>query len=228
MTPTVPAATSTPAPQPAAPADRPPGQLGQWLSVRQNQYTAGVIAILVVVAAVALVVWGGKRKQEFAMKALDEARSAAEAGNIPLAASQFQRVITTYGGTDAAAEATVALNQVRLINAQAELAVTGLRDFIKTNPAPKYLATAQAMLGTALENTGKPAEAGEAYLAAAGAAELPFLKAEYLVDAGRALTNAGKKDDAIKAYRQVVTDLKDQPAYTEAMVRLSELTAGKL
>ncbi len=228
MTPTVPAAGSTPAPQPAAPAARSPSKLGEWLSVRQNQYTAGVGAALVVVLAVGLVVWGGKRKQQFAMRALDEARGTAEAGNLPLAASQLQRVISSYGGTDAAAEATIALNQVRMINGQSELAVTGLRDFLKTNPAPKYLSTAQSMLGTALENTGKAADAGAAFLSAAESAELPFLKAEYLVDAGRAFSNAGKKDDAIKAYRRVVTDLRDQPAYTEAMVRLSELTQGKL
>lgn len=227
MTPTAPAASSTPAPQPAAPA-RPASPLWQWLSVRKNRQIAGAGSALLILAVVGLVIWGSKRKQQFAMRALDEARSTAEAGNLPLAASQLQRVIASYGGTDAAAEATMALNQVRLINGQAQLAVTGLRDFLKTNPAPKYLGPSQSMLGTALENTGKPAEAADAFLAAAKAAELPFLKAEYLVDAGRALTNAGKKDEAIKAYRQVVAELKDQPAFTEAMVRLAELTGGKL
>jgi TolA-binding protein len=202
--------------------------VGQWLSVGRNRYIAAAGTAVLLVAVAGLVVWGGRRKQQFAMRALDEARASAEAGNLPLAASQLQRVITTYGGTDAAAEATMALNQVRLVNGQSELAVTGLREFIKSNPAPKYLGPSQSMLGIALENTRKPAEAAEAFVAASKAAELPFLKAEYLVDAGRAYTNAGKKDEAIKVYRQVVNDMKDQPAYTEAMVRLAELTGGQL
>lgn len=227
MTPTVPAAASTPAPQPAAPST-PAGPVGQWLSVARNRYLAAAATVIVLAALVLLVMWGGRRKQQFALRALDEARNTAEVGNLPLAASQLQRVITTYAGTDAAAEATMALNQVRLVNGQSELAAAGLREFIKTNPAPKYLGPSEAMLGVALENTRKPAEAAEAYLAASRAAELSFLKAEYLLDAGRALVNAGKKDEAIKAYRQIVTDMKDSPSYTEAMVRLAELTGGKL
>lgn len=226
MTPTAPVASPSAAPMPPAPSGG--SALGQWLAVERNRYVALGGSLLVIGAIAVLVVWGGKRKQEFAMRALDEARGSAEAGNLPLAASQLQRVITTYGGTDAAAEATMALNQVRLVNQQSELAVNGLREFIKTNPAPRYLAPSQAMLGTALENTGKPSEAGTAYLAAAASADLPLLKADYLLNAGRALTNAGKKDDAIKAYREITAQYKEQPANTEALVRLAELTGGRL
>lgn len=224
MSPTAPATPTTTTP----PAPGTGSALSQWLATERNRYFALGGGILLVGLVAGLIVWGGKRKQEFAMRALDEARSTAEAGNLPLAASQLQRVIANYSGTDAAAEATLSLNQVRLVNGQAELAVNGLKDFIKTNPPPRYLATSQSMLGTALENTKKAADAAEAFMAASASADLPMLKAEYLLEAGRAYTDAGKKDGAIKAYRTITTQYKDQPANTEAMVRLSELTNGSM
>ena len=42
-----------------------------------------------------------------------------------------RRSSTTYGGTRAAQEAVITLNQVRLVNGQHELAAVGLQDFLK-------------------------------------------------------------------------------------------------
>ena len=46
------------------------------------------------------------------------------------------------------------------------------------------------------------------------------------MQAGRAYTNAGKPDLAIKAYQKVVSDYSKSPALNEAQVRLAELTKG--
>ena len=63
-------------------------------------------------------------------------------------------------------------------------------------------------------------------LSAADAADVDYLKAEYLNQAGRAGVNAGKPEEAIKAYQRVVTEFPKAPGFTEAGVRLSELTKG--
>ena len=82
------------------------------------------------VVLIGLVAWGvtvsGKRKAEFSARALDEARAVAESGNLPLASSSLQKVIQSYGGTPAAEEAVITLNQVRLVNGQNELAAVVL------------------------------------------------------------------------------------------------------
>ncbi len=59
---------------------------------------------------------------------------AAEQGNLPLAASELQKVTQTYSGTRSAVEAMLVLNQVRMVNGQTELAVVGLKEFIAKNP----------------------------------------------------------------------------------------------
>jgi TolA-binding protein len=199
-----------------------------WYKDRTRQAVMGVAALAVAAGGAWLVTSGGQRKEAFAARSLATARSAAESGNLPLASSELQKVIATYKGTDAAQEAAIALNQVRMINGQNELAVVGLRDFLKTDPKPDARASAEGLLGAALENGGKPAEAAEAYSRAADAATQAFVKSEMLVDAGRAFRAAGKNDDAVRVYRTVIEKYEKTPAFTEAQVRLAELTKGKL
>ena len=195
--------------------------------VQNPRVLGGVLGgIAVIAAAVWFINSSSVRKEEFGSRALQSARQAAEAGNLPLAASELQKVSQTYKGTRAGTEAVLSLNQVRLLNNQAELAVVGLKEFAATNPKG-YVAQTQALLGVALENTRKPAEAATAYLAAAAAAEVDFLKAQYLIDAGRAWAQAGKPAEAEKAYREIIANYPKTATLTEAKVRLAELTKGQ-
>lgn len=201
-------------------------KMAEWLKEPQNRYLAAGMAVGLVALIVWLVMMSGRRKEDFAGRALDQARSAAESGNLPLAASEFQKVITTYGGTAAAQEAVINLNQVRLINGQQELAAVNLQDFLKTNPDPQFRSAAYGLLGRAYENSRRPGEAAAAYESAAKVAEFEYLKADLLLDAARAYNNAGQKDKAIAAYRSVVKDYPKSSSKIEAEVRLAELTGG--
>lgn len=220
-------ATEATAPEKSVPPT-PGNEPKHWLADSQNRLTAAVGLLVVVTAVAWFVIVSGQRKEEFAARALSRARDAAESGNLPLAASELQKVIASFKGTDAAAEAVITLNQVRMVNGQTELAIVGLRDYLKSGPDRKYLAPAYGLLGAALENSNQPAEAATAYQSAAEAADVDYLKAEYLNQAGRAWVNAGKPEEAIKAYQRVVSEFRKAPGYTEAGVRLSELTKGSM
>src|SRR5919112_5523646 len=196
----------------------------------RHQRALMLVAALLAVALIVgwFVLASGRRKEQFAARSLNQARAAAEAGNLPLASSELQRLITTYKGTDAASEAVITLNQVRMVNGQSELAVVGLREYLATKPAEKYVTPAYGLLGAALENSKRWAEAAEAYNQAANTAEVDYLKASYLVDAGRAYREAGKTQEAERAYRTVLEKYPKSPRFTEAQVRLAELTDGKM
>lgn len=199
-----------------------------WYRDRIRLALAAGIAVVVF----ALLAWfwttSNRRKEEFAQRSLNQARAAAEAGNLPLASSELQRVIQTYGGTDAATEAVLTLNQVRMVNGQSELAAVGLQDFLKTNPDEKYLAPANGLLGAALEDAGRFADAGAAFRRASETATLEYLKARYLIDAGRAYRAAGLNSEAAAAYRTVAEKYPNSSVVTEARVRLAELTEGQM
>ena len=170
---------------------------------KQQRLIGGAVLTVLLLGLVIWAVWSsGRRKEDFAAQRLNQARAAAEAGNLPLASSELQRLIETYRGTDAATEAVITLNQVRMINGQGELAAVGLREFLGQNPPAKYRAPAYGLLGTALENAKRPAEAAEAFRNASKSTDLDYLKARYLIDAGRAYRTAGKTAEAQAVYRE--------------------------
>jgi predicted negative regulator of RcsB-dependent stress response len=183
-----------------------------------------------VVALVMLVTWfmsaSAKRKENYARQALEQAWGAADAGNIPQASADLQKVATNFAGTDAAFEAVLSLNQTRLLAGQAQLAVDDLKRFIETRPPAQFAAPANMLLGGALENLGKPTEAIPAYEAANAVATLDHVKAEALLGVARAARSAGQKDKALSALREVVEKYKETAAFPVAEVRLGEIAAS--
>ena len=115
-----------------------------------------------------------------------------------------------------------------MVNGQSELAVVGLRDFLAGSPKVQYRAPAYGLLGAALENANRYPEAAEAYTNASKAADLEYLKARYLIDAGRSYAAGGKPTEASSAYREIVQKYPKTTSFTEAQVRLAELTDGKM
>ena len=199
-----------------------------WLRQPTNRYMAIGVGVVAVVLIGWFVIMSGRRKESFGLQALDQARSTAESGNLAQAASELQKVITTYAGTKAAQEAVITLNQVRLINGQHELAVVGLQDFLKSGPAVEFLAPSQGLLGRALENAKRPAEAATAYLAASAAADVDYLRASYLLDAARSYVDAGDRENGAATYRRLIKELGKTNSKTEAEIRLAELTQGQM
>lgn len=184
-------------------------------------------ALVVVAAAAWFMITASHRKEAFAARALDEARSSAEQGNMGVAVQQFTKVATTYKGTGAAYEASLGIAQARLVSGQNELAIASLGDFLKSNPPALYAAPANGLLGTAFENTSRWAEAEAAYRKASELYDVDYLKAASLLDAGRAARLGGKRDDAIAIYREIMAKYGKTAATTEAQIRLGELTSGQ-
>lgn len=199
----------------------------KWVQQHQRLVSAVGIAVLAVAAGAWLTVTTQQRKEAAGQDAINVARAAFDAYNLPAAAAAFQDVIQSYSGTRAAREANIALNQVRLINGQNELAIVSLRDFIASNPGAVYQVPAAGLVGSALENVNRPSEAADAFLEAAAGAQVDYMKAEYLLAAGRALTAAGRLEEAEQAFRTITDEYAATPSISEATVRLSELVKGE-
>ena len=190
-------------------------------------YVAGGIAVVII---------GGwlyreteQRKITAASDALDRARGAFEAGNLPAAATEFQRVTRIYGGTDAALEAQLELNTVRLASGQTQIAIDALKKFVESSPPAFYASGAYLLQGSGLENLKKYEEAAQAYTKAADIATEAYRKVDALLSAARAWRLGGKEKEAADALRRVVGKFsKDTPGVAEAEVRLAELTRGAM
>ncbi len=200
-------------------------RLWSWIQGHRQASTYGGLAI---VAVAGLLWWNHistRQSEERAGTALNEARLAFETKNFPLASSELSRVAENYAGTRAAQEATILLAQIRLLQGQNQQAIEQLKTF-----APKaealYRAQAYGLLGAAYDNVAHPKEAAAAYEQAAAAAQMDFLKAQFLSDAGRAWGVAGDTANAIAAYQSIVAQFDSLGTATEAKVRLGELTRG--
>ena len=179
--------------------------------------------IFVVAAGVWLWISSARRKEAFAQQALGQARVSAESGNLPLAASDLARLAERFAGTHAADEAVVMLAQVRLLQGQHEVATNDLQRFVRARHPAYVKASAYSLLGNALEDRGKLREAGEAYRQAAAEATLDFLKATYLLDAGRVLAAGGDTTGARAAYAEVLSRYGQLDQSAEARVRQAEI-----
>lgn len=186
-------------------------------------YAAAIVAIGAV-----LFVWSllsAKTAEQNASRQVDQGRLALASKNYPLAASVLSRVVENYSGTRAAQEGQILLAQVRLAQGQSDQAVTLLKRFAP-GAGRDYRAQAYGLLGAAYENTARLRDAAEAYEQAADAAPFPFLRAQFLSDAGRAWVEAHDTARAVADYRTIAEKLDSTSAATEAKVRLGELLRG--
>jgi TolA-binding protein len=220
------ATDATTTPRPGGAQDSNPGGAQDFLTPQRIRLLAMAGGVLVVLALAAwFFITAGQRKEAFAAQALESARATAEQGDIGEAVQQFQQVATTYQGTAAGHDAVLGMAQARLIAGQAELAISTLEEFLDRNPPRTYASPANGLLGTALENTAKYAEAAAAYRLASEQATTNYLKATLLLDAGRALRLAGNAAEAQATYQRIVDEFAETPALSEAQVRLAELTS---
>lgn len=199
-----------------------------WIRLHQRLVSRVATGVVLVGIAVWFTLSWRARKNAAAAAALDLARNVAQSSNLAAAASQFQQIIERYRGTDAAHQAVISLNQVRMINGQYELAAVNLRDYVKSGPPAQYRTAANGLLGAALESSGHFGDAGAAYEAASRTADVDYLRADYLLQAGKAYASAGDTARASADLDSVVVVYKATPVYTEAAIRLAELTRGAL
>ncbi|GBD33362.1 Outer membrane protein assembly factor BamD [bacterium HR33] len=186
---------------------------------------------LLVAAAAVVLVGGGiwfaqsakSRREAFATRALQDAKAAIAAGNIPLAASDLSRLVATYGGTSAAGEAALLLAQIRLGQQQPEQAIEELRRYLESDPPDRFRAAAYNLLGAAYEQAGRMKEAAEAYERSSSAWPYAYLKAQVLLDAARAYSLSGDTASAVAAYERIIREFSEAPSALEAKLRLGEI-----
>ncbi len=199
--------------------------LVQWIK-GHKQRAAYLGAALTIVAI--LFVWNllsTRTAERSAGRRLEQGRLALASKNYQLAASVLSQVVENYSGTRAAQEGNILLAQVRLAQGQSQQAIDLLKEFAR-NAGKDYRAQAYGLLGAAYENASHPRDAADAYQRAADAAQYPFLRAQFLSDAGRAWLAAGDTAQAVTAYKTIAQQLDSTSAATEAKVRLGELTKG--
>jgi len=195
----------------------------QWLAANRRRITIG--------GSIVFLIGGGAwfnrsariRQETFAEGELSQARVAAQSGNLQLAASDLGRIINLYPNTGPGQEAVILLANVHLQQSQPELAVSELRDLMSRGPEPYLEGPVAGLLGSALEELGRFAEAADAYEQAADGVGYDLIRSMYLMEVARAAVLAGDTGRAAAAYETIIEEDQDPATVGEATFRMAEL-----
>lgn len=199
-----------------------------WLEINSKQLMYASIGLLVVAGGFWFYRQSSRKQAESASMALTEAQSAMAASNLPLAQSDLAKLIQRYGDTNAGTQARVLLAQVYYEKGQYQEGIVELKPVTDAKDA-YTAATALNLTGAGEEQSGKFVDAAATYQKAAAKAPYKIDHDVYMASAARALTTAGKLDEAKQIWSALAKD-DESAATAEARVRLGEIeakTAGR-
>jgi hypothetical protein len=196
-----------------------------WTKVNSRVVMIG--AAVVVVAAAGY--WFMMRSRELAAasaeRALMLARRSMEAGNLPLAQSDLQKVYNKYGSTSAGVQAAMLLAQIDYDQGKYQDGVNVLKDASGKSAAAPMTATIRSLIGDGNLQLKKTVDAAKEYEAAAAASGMDNERAFERAKAARAYAAGGDTATARRIWTELRDDPKTTSMATEARVRLGELEA---
>ena len=143
-----------------------------------------------------------------------------------MAEADLKKVVDKYASRPSGIEAGLLLAQLKLDRSEYAGAVTDLRSLSGKVTSGPGASAIRGLLGDAIAQSGKPAEAAVEYEKAGNLSAGPVEKDFWLSKAARAYTDAGKAADGRKLYEALATQLNNEAIATEARVRLGELSTS--
>jgi predicted negative regulator of RcsB-dependent stress response len=194
---------------------------------RANSRALSIAASVIVVAGAGY--WFYLRSKQIqeanAEKALMTAKQSMQAGNIPLAQSDIQKVYSRYESTAAGVQAAMLLAQMDFDTGKPQDGISILDKLAGSSSASSMQTTILSLEGDGYGQMGKPDEAAKKYEAAAGATRYDFEKTYQLAKAARSYQSAGNTAKARDIWMKLSTDPNASGMASEAHVRLGELEA---
>ena len=197
-----------------------------WFHINSRLIGVGAVAVVLAGAVAWYIPRARLQKNENADKQLMAAKQSVNSGNLQLAESDLKKVADRYAGTPSGTEAGLLLGQIRLEKGDAANAVTGLRELAAKVGTDAGAASVHELLGDALSQDSKAAEAAAEYEKGSELTAMPNERAMLLAKAGHAYMLAGKPADAKKVWKALSNQADNQALAAEARVRLGEIEAG--
>ena len=196
-----------------------------FLWIQSHIRQVAIAGVVVVAMGLGVWLWRQSRVARERNASIDllNAAQTIQSGNLALAQSDLERLVTRYEGTNAAAQAAFELAGIYYGQGQYDRGIALLQKLAESSDDPLVKAMAENGAGSGYEGAGKFADAAGHYRRAAGLTRLEDERDSYLANAARAYQAAGNKAEAVAIWRQLIESEGTQAA--EARVRLGELAA---
>jgi len=195
----------------------------EWFMLHQREVAWAIVALAIIVGGY----WYYERSQSLkaqrAETAYFQARQSAAAGNLPLAVSDLQKVVSRYEGTSAGTQAAITLAQTLYDQKKFKEGLEVLKA-AEAKAANDFTASIHILEAAGHEELKDLVGAAEQYKLAAQVTRFPADKAEYQSAAARDYMAAGKTEEAKAIWTELVKD-ETGPGAAEARVRLGEIEA---
>ncbi|MEI6812718.1 MAG: tetratricopeptide repeat protein [bacterium] len=197
-------------------------------SMRSRSRELGIAAVGVALVAGGIYLWQQQKhaNENKAELALANPASAFFQGNAALAKSDLQKLVERYSDTPAGVQGSMMLAQVLFQEGKFDEGVKTLQKAQGSSASGPFNAPLQALIGEGLLDGKKYVEAAKAFQDAAAKTSFAADKDVYSADAARALTLAGKTEEAKKLWSDLAAK-RESPVLAEARVRLGELEGKK-
>ena len=185
------------------------------------------IALIVIAAGAVIFFWWKSTVEKTAARAegvLITAENSFYGGNDALAMTDLQKVITGYANTPAGVQGSMLLAQLYFKTGKYDDGIKVLTAAEGQSASKLFQSDLEALIAGGYQDAKKPDDAAKHFRLAAEKAEFPSESDMFLADAARSLATAGKKDEALKIWRELSQKL-DSPVLAEAKLRLGELSA---
>ena len=192
-----------------------------WFQLHSREVTWASAAVIVLVAGGWFYNRSQALKSERAEKAYFAAQRSVVSGNLPLAESDFRKMISRYDGTSAATEARIALAELLYQQAKYQAGIDVLKD---VDDKGDFGASIHAVRAAGYEQLNKFREAAGEYEKAAAVARFVPDRQRDSSMAAKAYLSAGDSTHAKAIWTLLGSDSKNAVA-GEARVRLGEMTA---
>jgi predicted negative regulator of RcsB-dependent stress response len=195
-----------------------------WFRINSKIVAIGAAVLVIALLTYWFVMRQAANEASSAYRQLQVARQSLSQGNVPLAASDLEKVVQRYGDTPAGVQAAMLLAQVHYDRGEHQKGIDVLTRAARDADADDE-ASLRALTGDGYSQMSKHQEAATAYQDAADAARFDAQRAMYLAGKARSLMAAGKHDDARTLWSELATNPRYSAVAGEAKVRFGELAA---
>src|SRR5262245_18459304 len=143
-----------------------------WTKLNSRIVTAATVVVFLAAVGYWFYVRSKQIQAVNAERALLSAKQSIGAGNLPLAQTDLQKVVSRYESTPAGVEASLLLAQVSYDQGKAQEGVNALKQASGSSAAAGMEPTIRSMIGDGYLQLGKAADAAKEYEVAAAAARL--------------------------------------------------------
>ncbi len=210
-------------------AARPPALLDEdtffeWMQLHVRELLIALAVVAVLVGGVLFYRSAAATQAAQAEQALLGPEQEIAAGNLPLAQADLRRVLARFGGTAAAAQASMLLAQTYYDQQKYADGLSVLEKASASGAAKPFAPAIETLIADGYLQQGKPHDAAVHFAAAAARTPYPTERARLRASAARAYAAGGDTAAAVAIWRQLVADPKSGEV-PEAQLQLGELTA---